>query len=276
MKAIHQTSLGKRGFQQSMRVGIPWIGILTVWACSPVQFNFKPAGIGPATTGETPISTSTSPAVSTLTSTANTASTTGTSYGPTQVQVTRLRLLDRWGTQSVLNTIFGPSVATITQTHVQNQVSHFGGPCDFDSYYSIPQPAPSAAIIASSMETSNSECKINPALSQAATFPSSTSGRAAFMIRICDQIATVDSAIVYAMQQIVSGVSTASEVTVPPTTNQLQLMAQQFTVGMPMASDALTALQALISQIQAQKLSAFETWRFAYYVLCISPNWQAP
>lgn len=224
------------------------VGIcLLIGACSPVQFEFQPSDQGPAITGET----SSSSVPDTDSNSANVL------YGSTHIEDTRVRMLDRLGLKSVLDTLFGPSIVSVTTALIQNHPSQFGGSCD---------PANRVS------EPAGSDCLSASGLSQASVIPGSSSSRASYMTRACDLIASTDSAILFAGQTILKTLS--AQVQTPPTIDQIQAMGQQFTPGIGLTSEQVNSIEGITHEVQSAGLTPFEAWRFTYLVLCLSPNWQ--
>lgn len=202
-----------------------------VLGCSPVAFEFQQNSS--AATGESA----------------------EVSYGPTHTEDTRPRLLDRRAVKSVLDTIFGPSVDSITTNLIFRKTTQMGGACEIGEIGVTP-------------DCSQRSSTQNPAV------PTSISGREGYLIRACELIVNTDPAILYSGQKILNTLTRTT--TDLPTDAQLQKMYQDFYPGYSLPPELLSSLKNVITQSQSLGSGAFEAWRFVYLVLCESPDWQTP
>jgi hypothetical protein len=161
----------------------------------------------------------------------------------------RLKLANRTQLGSILTSIFGPSVKPDTDSMIVNNGFHFGGACDA---YSA-----DAACGAGTLP--------NP-------IPLPITSREALLSRICERIASTDTAIQYAAGQVLG--STGDPMSARPGPADILKSYDLFFPGATAPTEIVSSLNVVVQTAQTNGYAPLESWRFLFLSECLMPEWQ--
>ncbi len=194
----------------------------------------------------------------------------------------KLRLGDRRFVASVLTGIFGTSVKPTTDSLILSRLTKFGGACDeadsFAHLYPVVTRCDDPGI-----NLTSKQVNVDLENIYAPRIPVSTLDREGFRVAACRQILLGDNTALIKGIERVRGNSDLAFLDSTPmmTESEIQKAYALFYPGRSVKPRILSALMSVSAAAQQSGLESvggngtkFESWRFVFYTLCKSPEWQ--
>ena len=154
--------------------------------------------------------------------------------------------------------MFGSDISNEVNENILSQQKLFGGPSDL-------------------YKDNNTDVLVSPASDSvlAALVPSSTSARESYRIQACNLIVQNDNAVRFAGKQVRNLTSTSFMNHEKPTVGDIKYAYDLFSPGRVPPQQVLDSLKVdVVDYSSTAGMNAFDSWRFLFLTLCISPHWE--